>query len=58
MLYTDNKIPGYLLPTNETTVYDFRFGGIPKVPHPPLLYYLLILTASRSKVLCTKNSLV
>jgi len=38
MLYTDNKIPGYLLPTSNATVYDFRFGGIPKVPHPlPIL---------------------
>ncbi|PWW80710.1 hypothetical protein C7212DRAFT_340842 [Tuber magnatum] len=31
MLYTDQKIPGYLFPTDDPSVYDFRFGGIPKI---------------------------
>ncbi|CUS12964.1 unnamed protein product [Tuber aestivum] len=31
MLYTDKKVPGYLFPTADPNVYDFRFGGIPKM---------------------------
>ncbi|PUU83459.1 hypothetical protein B9Z19DRAFT_963568 [Tuber borchii] len=31
MLYTSDKIPFYLLQTNDPTVYEFHCGGIPKV---------------------------
>ncbi|RPB00524.1 hypothetical protein L873DRAFT_1804933 [Choiromyces venosus 120613-1] len=31
MLNTTNKIPGYLLPTTDPSIYDFRFGSIPKI---------------------------